>query len=74
MGWLNILKGILGLANMVAKFVSDKQLMDAGEAKAVARNLSQTNEKLNAAIDARRNVRHDTDSVQRDKNNRRNRP
>lgn len=50
MPWLSILKSLFSLANVVAKIVHDKQLMDAGEAKALIR---VSNEGLNKIYKAK---------------------
>jgi hypothetical protein len=39
--WLALLKGLLSLANYVAKVVHDKQLLDAGEFKAISKANAQ---------------------------------
>jgi cytochrome c556 len=49
--WLGILKAVLQLANGIAGIVKDKQLMDAGEAKAMARNLSELASRLDVGAD-----------------------
>ena len=70
MGWLSILRGLFGITQTVLRMMADRQLLDAGEAKAIARNLTQANEKLDKALAARRNVKHDADSVSNDPANR----
>jgi hypothetical protein len=51
--WLALLKGLLSLANYVAKVVHDKQLLDAGEFKAISKANAQALEKVRLAIAAR---------------------
>lgn len=41
MNLLSILSGVLKLANLIAGFVKDEQLMDAGEQKQIAKSLAQ---------------------------------
>jgi hypothetical protein len=49
MGWLTILRLVLSIANSIAEVVRDKQLLDAGEAKATAKALADTAETLGVA-------------------------
>lgn len=53
MGWLAFLRALLGLAGTVASYLSNKQLLDAGEAKAIAEGLDNANKALQKAYDAR---------------------
>ena len=46
MGWLSLLKIVLSLANSLANIVREKQLMDAGEAKATAKALTEIAKRL----------------------------
>jgi hypothetical protein len=39
MPWLSILSGVLKLANIIAGLMKDRQLLDAGEKKAIAKSL-----------------------------------
>lgn len=54
--WFTVLKGLLNLANVVAKHMADKQLLDAGQYKAIARQNDVALKKIRAAHDARRNA------------------
>lgn len=76
MAWLRILEAVLGFARALADYVERKQLMDAGEAKAIA---SQLESSLNAVqraksargvavdkFDASNGVPDDTDPNLRD--------
>lgn len=45
MAWLRILEAVLGFARALTDYLNSKQLMDAGEAKAIA---SQLESSLNA--------------------------
>lgn len=67
---LTVIKGLTKLSNYLAKIAHDKQLLDAGEYRAIARNNEKAISKINNAISARRNVKLDADSVLNDKNNR----
>ena len=53
MTWLAFLNFLLSLANAVAKYVGDKQLMDAGSAATIARNLNASLSILDRAKKAR---------------------
>ena len=52
--WLAILRLVLVVAEGVLKYVSNKQLMEAGEAKAAARALEESNKIILRALAARR--------------------
>lgn len=62
MTWLTILRLLLSLANSVAAVVREKQLMDAGEAKATARSLAVIAERLGIADKLRAEVEALSDS------------
>lgn len=49
MTWLAALRAILALANVIANFVREQSLMDAGEAKATARSLAALSARLGIA-------------------------
>ena len=68
MSWFTVLKGLLNLVNAVAKHMADKQLLDAGQYKAIAESNSHALKKIQAADLARRNV--PADGVPDDPNNR----
>lgn len=70
MGWLSLLKLVLTLSASIAEIVEDKQLLDAGEAKNVAKTLREQNERVEKALTARRDVKHDPDSLRNDLNRR----
>lgn len=70
MTWLSLVKALLSVAGALLKWAGDRQLIAAGEARAVARDLAHANERLARAIAARRGVRDDPDSVHRDPDNR----
>lgn len=54
MGWLSLLKLLLSLGVKIAEIVRNKSLMDAGEAKAIARALEKQHGRVQKALDARR--------------------
>lgn len=49
MGWFSVLKVVLAIANAVAGYVREKNLMDAGEAKATAASLAALSARLGIA-------------------------
>jgi len=53
------LKGLLSLANYIAKYLNDKQLLDAGEYKAIARNNEEALNTIRAAQEAQSAVSDD---------------
>jgi len=59
--WAKILHLLLGLASEVASYMGDKQLLEAGEAKALARQLRNDNERIKKVMEARRNTVYDID-------------
>lgn len=68
MGWFSLLKGLVSLAGRLAKWLSDRQLIEAGEAKAINNGLYDAKKKIERADAARRNAR--VDKLRSDKNNR----
>ena len=53
MGWLALLKSILSIADYIARICHDKQLLDAGEYKAIAETNAAQLEKISLALAAR---------------------
>jgi hypothetical protein len=49
MNLLAVFRAVLSLATILADFVRDKQLMDAGEAKATAKSLAALSQRLGIA-------------------------
>jgi hypothetical protein len=68
--WFNALKFIFTVAGAIARYMERKQLLDAGEASAIAANLKDANKKLTIALEARRNVSHKAKDIANDSNNR----
>jgi len=62
MFWANLLRLFLTVSERIASYMADKQLLDAGEAKAIAKNLARQNERIQIAIEAGRNVVVDADA------------
>ena len=65
-----IIKSLLSIVDWFAKKAHDKQLLDAGEYKAIARANNAQIKRINKAITAGRSVAVDTDSLRNDKANR----
>ncbi len=53
--WLAILTAVLKLANFIASYCHDKQLLDAGNYEAIAQSNSEALKKIQLAIIARDN-------------------
>lgn len=53
MGWLTLLQALLSVARVVADYLRDKQLIDAGEAKAIAEGLKGSLDAIERANKAR---------------------
>jgi len=70
MPWLGILKLFLTLTDNLVSFMHDKQLMDAGEAKAVSGLLKGAMDATQKAMAARNAVRDDAGSITSDPDNR----
>jgi len=62
MGWVGVLKLLLSLADQLASFMHDKQLMDAGAAKAVSASLKGALDEIQKATEARDRVRRGADA------------
>lgn len=56
MGWIALLKAVLGFASALAGYLRDKQLIDAGEAKAIVAQLESSLDALERARIARRDA------------------
>ena len=54
MVWLTVLKALLSFARGLTGYLRDKQLLDAGEAKAIASQLESSLNALASATKARR--------------------
>ena len=66
MPWLSILSGVLKLGSVIARICEQRGLMDAGEAKQLAKTQTDALAKVERAINARRTVNHSADSVRDD--------
>ena len=57
MSWIALLRSILKLGSILARIIQQKQLMDAGEAKAVSKGLEDATSKMDKASKAIRDLR-----------------
>lgn len=70
MSIVTIIKLFLSLADQLAKYASDRQLLKAGEGQALAAQLAETQKRILAAVAAAAAVTDDPNSVRNDPNNR----
>lgn len=56
MSWLEIIKILLSLANTIAKFIQEKQLLDAGEQIAVAKSMAELSRRLDVVEQVRTEI------------------
>ena len=61
MGWIALFRGILKLGSILASIIQQKQLMDAGEAKAISKGLQDATSKMDEASKAIRDLRGNSD-------------
>jgi hypothetical protein len=66
MPWMSLLSGVLKLGGVLARICEQKGLMNAGEAKAVAKANADALDRVNRAWAARRGVDHSSDAVRDD--------
>jgi hypothetical protein len=57
MSWLKAVLLVLQAIDKIVAWLRERQLMDAGEAKAVAEGLELSNAHIKAAVEARRRAR-----------------
>lgn len=67
---INILKILLSLASSISRYIERNQLMEAGKAQIIAKNIESALHDTNKAIIVSRSVKHDSDSVRVDPFNR----
>ena len=70
MPWLSVLSGVLKLGSVLAEWCKNKGLMDAGEAKGIAKSNAASMAAVERAMAARRGVDHSAGSVSDDEFNR----
>lgn len=62
MTWLAVLKLILTVADKLFDYIEQKQLMDAGEARAIASQMEELNARMQKAAKARDDVAANADA------------
>jgi hypothetical protein len=67
---LTLIKALLSVAGSLSKWAADRQLIQAGEAQAIASGLAEADNAIDRARRAAAAVRHDDDSVRDDRDNR----
>lgn len=70
MNILSLISAVISLASRLTEFASNRRLIVLGEARAAHRALAEAWDCLERAQAARRNVKHDPDSIVRDPRNR----
>ena len=70
MGWLTLIQGIIHLASAITDYARNRQLISLGEAKTLNIALGESLASVERAIEARRSVKHDPDSILHDPRNR----
>lgn len=63
MSWISIIQLVLKVVSSVADYLGNKQLLEAGEAKAISEGLRTTIENIGKANAARSEVRDNPDSA-----------
>lgn len=61
MNLVGLLKAVLGFASALTEYLRNRELLEAGEAKAIAEGLKNANEAIEEARRARRNAVRDFD-------------
>ncbi|HEY7823636.1 MAG TPA: hypothetical protein VIG24_12415 [Acidimicrobiia bacterium] len=67
---LSLIKALLSVVSHLSKFAADRQLIQAGEHKAIVAGIAEADDAINRARRAAAAVRHDADSVRDDPANR----
>ena len=57
MSWIALFRGVLKLGSILARIIQQKQLMDAGEVKAISKGLQDATSKMEEASKAIRDLR-----------------
>ena len=57
MSWIALFRGVLKLGSILASIIQQKQLMDAGEVKAISKGLQDAISKMEEASKAIRDLR-----------------
>ena len=61
MGWVGLFRVLLKLGSILARIIQQKQLMDAGEAKAISKGLQDATSKMDEVSKAIRDLRGNPD-------------
>ena len=61
MGWVSLFRVLLKLGSILARIIQQKQLMDAGEARAISKGLQDATSKMDKASKAIRDLRGSSD-------------
>jgi hypothetical protein len=67
---LTLIKALLSVAGSLSKWAADRQLIQAGEAQAIASGIAEADHAIDRARRAAAAVRHDDGSVRDDPDNR----
>lgn len=67
---LGLIKALLSIASSLSEYAQQRQLIDAGEAKALLRGIKDADEAIARAARIRAGVDHSPGSVRDDPNNR----
>lgn len=68
--WIGILSALISLIGSITNYIREKDLMDAGQSKALNDSLENIFKIIKDARASRSSVLHDDNSVRDDKNNR----
>jgi archaellum component FlaF (FlaF/FlaG flagellin family) len=68
--WIQIISGLIGLVAAFVSYLQSKDKIDQAEATIIIENLKKEKERVDMAMDARRAVVTDPDSLHNDKYNR----
>jgi len=63
MSYLKLIQVLISLANNLIGYAKDKQLLDAGEAKAISKNLAESSKGVSHAIAIRRSIATRDDAI-----------
>ena len=70
MAWLNAITALLSIVRYITKYLNDRQLILAGQAISIAKNLQGVIDAVERAKAYRASVKHDDDSIMHDPDNR----
>lgn len=70
MNWLQVIVALIGLLGGFVTWLRDKEKIEQAEANIIIENLKQERDRVQKAMDARRAVTPDADSLRNDRFNR----